>query len=68
MKTNQAFHEMLNTRGIYKTLGLAKGTVGKMRNDLKTGLHAITLDKKIELLLRAGYTVKQDMEWNERKS
>ena len=63
MNTNEAFNQMINTRGIYHKLALARGTVGKLRHDLKTGVHAISLDKKIELLLKAGYNVKREMKW-----
>jgi hypothetical protein len=65
MTTDEAFIQMINIRGIFHKLDLAKGTVGKMRSDLITGNAKISLDKKIELLKKAGYKVKQEMEWNE---
>lgn len=64
MTTDEAFDQLLNTRGIYKILELHRGTVGKMKSDLQTGHAKITLDKKIELLEKAGYIKKQDIVWN----
>jgi hypothetical protein len=63
MTTEEAFEEMMNTRGIYHKLGIAKGTAGKMRSDMRDGLNNISLDKKIELLKKAGYEIKQEMIW-----
>lgn len=63
MTTDEAFEQLLNTRGIYKTLVLHRGTVGSMKALLKTDPSKITLDKKIELLKKAGYKMKQDIVW-----
>lgn len=63
MTTDLAFRIMISTRGIYKTLGLAKGTVAKWRHDIKTGNNKISLDKKVELLLKAGFKIRQEMRW-----
>jgi uncharacterized membrane protein (DUF2068 family) len=63
MTTDEAFEHMIPTRGIYHKLGLAKGTVGKMRNDLKTGNAKILIDRKIALLQKAGYKLKQEIVW-----
>ena len=63
MTTHEAFQQLLNTRGIYKTLGLHRGTVGKMRSDLRDGKGNVSLDKKIELLRKAGYNMLQEMDW-----
>lgn len=68
MTTNEAFEKMINTRGIYRTLGLTKGTVGKMRSDMRAGLNNISLDKKIAHLQKAGYLIKQEMQWAEKGS
>lgn len=65
MTTDEAFEQLLSTRGIYKTLVLHRGTIGKMKSDLQTGHAKITLDKKIELLQKAGYKIVQEMKWDE---
>ncbi|NNV57376.1 hypothetical protein [Limnovirga soli] len=66
MTTNEAFEQMINTRGIFRILGLTKGTVGKMRSDMRAGLNNISLDKKIAHLQKAGYIIKQEMKWAEK--
>ncbi|HRH59047.1 MAG TPA: hypothetical protein PL045_00645 [Chitinophagaceae bacterium] len=63
MTTDQAFQEMIHTRGIYKILELHRGTVGKIKDDIKTGRQGISLDKKIEMLQKAGYKIAQEMIW-----
>lgn len=63
MTTEEAFNKMIFTRGIYHKIGLAHGTVASMRNAIKTGKNNISLDKKIQLLERAGYEIKQPMLW-----
>lgn len=68
MTTDEAFEQLLNTRGIYKTLELHRGTIGSMKDALKNGNVKITLDRKIELLKKAGYAMKQDIIWSEPKS
>ena len=65
MTTDEAFEKLLNTRGIYKTLGVHRGTVGSMKALLKNDEVKISLDKKIELLKKAGYIMKQDIVWKE---
>ena len=65
MTTDEAFEKLLNTRGIYKVLELHRGTIGKMKDNLRTGTAHISLDKKIELLKKAGYQVVQEMQWQD---
>lgn len=63
MTTDEAFDKMINTRGIFHVLELPKGTVGSLRNDIKTARAGVSLEKKIALLKKAGYQVVQEMEW-----
>lgn len=63
MSTEEAFNQMIFTRGIYHKIGLAHGTVASMRHAIKKGKNNISLDKKIELLQRAGYKIAQPMLW-----
>jgi hypothetical protein len=63
MTTDQAFWEMINTRGIYHRLGLSAYTVRRMRLDLKNGVLNTSLERKMELLLMAGYHLVQEPKW-----
>jgi len=63
MTTDLAFRIMISTRGIYKTLCVAPGTVAKWRHDIKNGTYKISLDKKVQLLLKAGFKMRQEMRW-----
>ncbi|MDP9231004.1 MAG: hypothetical protein M3O67_10105 [Bacteroidota bacterium] len=65
MTTEEAFEEMMNKRGIYHVLGIAHGTAAKMRSDMRAAKNNISLDKKIELLKKAGYDMVQDIIWKE---
>ena len=67
MSTAKAFEKMINTRAIHRKLGIDSQQVRNYRNVLKTGLTNISLDKKIELLEKAGYMVLQEMEWELKK-
>ena len=62
MTTELAFEIMIAKRGIYKQLGIAKGTVGKIRYDLKHG-KTISINQKISLLQKAGFVIIQDLRW-----
>lgn len=67
LTTDEAFKEMINTRGIYKRLGIHEGTVRRMRSDMRAGIKNITLDKKVELLTKAGFPMVQEMRWDSNK-
>jgi len=61
--TDEAFEQMIHTRGIYKQLNLAQYTVMRIRLDLKKGALSMSLDRKIELLKLAGWHIAQEMKW-----
>jgi hypothetical protein len=63
--TDDCFNEMINTRGIYKKIGLSEGRVKRMRFDMRAGADNISMDLKIKLLLKAGYAVVQEMMWSD---
>ncbi len=63
MTTEQAFEKMINERGIHNQLGIDSGTVRWYRNQIKENQKFPTIDKMIELLKRAGWKVKREMEW-----
>lgn len=62
MTTDEAFEALLNTRGIYKELGITRGAVGSFKTMLKDG-KGISIDLKIKLLEKSGYNIKQEMIW-----
>lgn len=62
--TDQAFTQMINTRGISKKIGLKPNTVTYMRHAIKNGTVQYSLDYKIKLLQLAGYQAVQQMIWN----
>lgn len=63
MTTDTAFRIMIFSRGIHNVLNVRRGTVGKWRFDLRKDETKISLDTKIKLLQRAGYTMRQDIRW-----
>lgn len=63
MTTELAFRIMISTPGVYKKLGVAKGTVAAWRYNIKTGARKISLDRKVELLNKAGFCLLQEMRW-----
>lgn len=65
MTTEEAFKELLNTRGMSTKLGVKRTTWGRMKSDFLKGTAKVSLDKQIELLQKAGYEVVQEMKWQE---
>lgn len=63
MTTNEAFTIMIATKGMARKLGISDSTFGSIKNAFKTGKKTVSLDKKIELLQRAGYSIQQDIIW-----
>ena len=73
METNpqpieEAFYQVINTRGIYRQLGIAEGTVSSLRTAFKNG--RVTINKMREILSLAGYKMVQQEKWelNESKN
>ncbi len=62
MTTELAFQIMISTRGIYKKLGVTRGTVGRLRYNLKHN-KSISLNYKIQLLQKAGFVIIQELRW-----
>jgi hypothetical protein len=64
--TKEAFNEMIHQRGIYKTLEVETGTVSNWRKAIKagSGRNYPTLDLMEKMLLKAGWTVAKEKEWN----
>ena len=57
MNIDEAFEQLLKKKNAAKTLGINKSTFSSYKYSLVTGRAIVTLDKKVELLERAGYKV-----------
>lgn len=62
MTTNEAFTHVINTNGIYKKLNMNRSTVKSLRKRNADG-EFISTDKKMEILIKAGYRIVQEMKW-----
>lgn len=60
--TREAFEALIQERGIYKRLGVERSTVATWKIYLKKGKN-ISLDKMVEMLLKAGASVVQEKIW-----
>ena len=60
MTTDQAFTKVINTTGIYKKLKMNESTVKSLKKRNADGVF-ISIDKKIEILQKAGYQIIQEM-------
>ena len=63
MTTEIAFRILLFQPGVFRTLNVRRGTVGKWRSNYKKDPESISLNKKIELLQRAGFKMYQETRW-----
>lgn len=61
--TREAFAAMLQERGVYKKLGVTKGTAHNYKRYLKEG-KSISLDKMEQMLLKYGASVVQEKVWS----
>lgn len=60
--TREAFAHMLQERGVYKKLGVARSTVSTWKIYLERG-EKISLDKMEEMLLKYGASVDREKVW-----
>ncbi len=65
MNLDDAFMEMLTTKGMAKQLDIKRGTFSTMQYDVKTKRKEISMERKISLLQQAGYTVTIEVTKNE---
>lgn len=63
--TQQAFMKLLETRGIYNTLGVDRSTVSNWKRALRgeDDKYIPSMDKMEEVLFRAGATVVKEKVW-----
>lgn len=61
MTTKEAFEQLIHTRAWYKDLGISEPAAGALKNNFAKG--KVTIDKMEEVLLKAGFTVKQEKLW-----
>lgn len=64
---NEAYEEMINTRGIHNELELTRGTVNNLRTYFENGSN-LTDNKKKEQLLKVGWVIVQEEKWAKFKS
>ncbi len=61
LTTKKAFEQLISTRGWWKDTGFEKSTANSYVNRFKQ--KKLPLEKIEEILLKAGYKVKQEKEW-----
>lgn len=64
MTTKEAFSAMIFSRGVWKSLGISATRIKYFRNRIKHD-KPVDTDKMIELLIKAGWKVKQEIKWKE---
>ena len=64
MTTDEALTRLFAIKGIYKKVGMSMSSYSALKNNFKTGRYNISLDKKIELLTKAGFVKEQDIIWS----
>ncbi|MFA9219670.1 MAG: hypothetical protein ACEQSL_00675 [Sediminibacterium sp.] len=68
MTTREAFKKLITTPAISNVLGIHRGDVGKMKKEmLQTPAKYPTEERMNALLTKAGYKVKQEKMWEEKK-
>ena len=66
MTTKEAFEKLLSTRGIYKVLGMHRGTISSMKARIKDDTYP-SEEQMSKLLELAGWKVVQEKKWKEGK-
>lgn len=61
MTTSQAFKQLIETKGIYKILGVAKNTVSSWKK------RKVSTAKMEAMLTKGGYTVIREKQWKRVK-
>lgn len=61
MTTREAFEQLIRQRAWYKDLEISEPAAGALKDNFKKG--KITIDKMEEVLVKAGFTVKQEKLW-----
>jgi hypothetical protein len=62
MNTKEAFKELIFSRSVWKTLGISSERIKYFRNRIKYD-KPVESDKMDELLIKAGWKVKQEKQW-----
>lgn len=61
MTTKEAFEQLIARRAWHKDLDITDSSAWSIKNNFKKGL--VTIDKMEEVLMKAGFTVKQEKLW-----
>ena len=64
MTTDEALTKLFAIKGIHNQIGMSISTFSALKNSFNTGRYNITLDKKIELLTKAGFVKEQEISWS----
>ena len=64
MTTDQAFTKMIHTTGMHKKIGRTAKYMTWLRAKNAEG-NGISMEAKMNMLLKSGYKIKQDIEWGE---
>ena len=65
LTTDEAIEMLFSIRGMAKKLGMNVSAFGNLKHNYKTGKANVTLDKKIELLTKAGFIKEKDIDWKQ---
>jgi hypothetical protein len=63
MTTQEAFKEMIKSPSVWKSLGISQERIKYFRHRIKYK-KPIETDKMEELLIKSGWTIKQEKLWN----
>lgn len=64
LTTEEAFNQLIHEKAVWNKLQIPEGTVMALRNRFKN--KKISLDKMEEILIKAGWKVKQEKLWKEK--
>ena len=64
MTTDEALTKLFSIKGIHNKMDINISTFSALKNSFNTGRYKITLDKKIELLTKAGFMKEQEISWS----
>ncbi len=66
MTTKEAFVKLISERGVYKRLGVTKGYIGFVKDQIKKEEPKYpSIDTMEKMLEKAGFKVVQEKEWEE---
>lgn len=64
LNTKQAFYFLMQEDDLPARLGYHRGTIGRIRHDIKYNNKYPSIEKMEEMLVKGGWKVKQEKLWN----